>query len=144
VAGIDLQDFPVSKYQMPDERREFHKIRPASHTLLSVNAVSLKNTAERKGVFTKLGRMSVRCADPVRKASRRRRFCSGSKWSLYARWLSTQSCSQFGSSHLDHPAALFSTSSTTLRMVSGQALALRRLRREWPSFAGAGAPPRTS
>jgi hypothetical protein len=40
---------------MPDERREFHKIRPASHTLLSVNCLYQMNTAERKGVFTKLG-----------------------------------------------------------------------------------------
>jgi hypothetical protein len=34
---------------MPDERREFHKIRPASHTLLSVNCLYQINTAERKG-----------------------------------------------------------------------------------------------
>jgi predicted nucleic acid-binding protein len=41
---------------MPDERREFHKIRPASHTLLSVNCLYQINTAEGKGVFTKLRR----------------------------------------------------------------------------------------
>src|ERR1700681_3635693 len=41
---------------MPGERREFHKIRPASHTLLSVNCLYQMNAAERKGVFTKLGR----------------------------------------------------------------------------------------
>ena len=41
---------------MPDERREFHKICPASHTLLSVNCLYQMNTAERKRVFTKLGR----------------------------------------------------------------------------------------
>src|SRR6266849_7767304 len=38
---------------MPDERREFHKIRPASHTLLSVNCLYQMNAAGRKGVFTK-------------------------------------------------------------------------------------------
>jgi hypothetical protein len=54
VAGTDLQVFPVFKYQMPDERREFHKIRPASHTLLSVNCLYQMNAAERKGVFTKV------------------------------------------------------------------------------------------
>jgi hypothetical protein len=43
---------------MPDERREFHKIRPASHTLLSVNCLYQMNTAERKRVFTKLGRVT--------------------------------------------------------------------------------------
>ena len=41
---------------MPDERREFHKIRPASHTLLSVNCLYQMNAPERKGVFTKLSR----------------------------------------------------------------------------------------
>jgi hypothetical protein len=41
---------------MPDERREFHKIRPASHTLLSVNCLYQMNMEKRKGVFTKLGR----------------------------------------------------------------------------------------
>ena len=41
---------------MPDERREFHKIRPASHTLLSVNCLYQMNAAKRKGVFTKLRR----------------------------------------------------------------------------------------
>ena len=41
---------------MPDERREFHKIRPASHTLLSVNCLYQMNAPKRKGVFTKLGR----------------------------------------------------------------------------------------
>ncbi len=51
MAGTDLQVFPVFKYQMPDERREFHKIRPASHTLLSVNCLYQMNTAERKGLF---------------------------------------------------------------------------------------------
>jgi hypothetical protein len=45
---------------MPDERREFHKIRPASHTLLSVNCLYQMNAAERKGVFTKLGRVGGR------------------------------------------------------------------------------------
>jgi hypothetical protein len=39
---------------MPDERREFHKIRPASHTLLSVNCLYQMNEEKRKGVFTKL------------------------------------------------------------------------------------------
>jgi putative transposase len=41
---------------MPDERREFHNIRPASHTLLSVNCLYQMNTEKRKGVFTKLRR----------------------------------------------------------------------------------------
>jgi len=36
---------------MPDERREFHKIRPASHTLLSVNCLYQMNMEKRKGVF---------------------------------------------------------------------------------------------
>ena len=45
---------------MPDERREFHKIRPASHTLLSVNYLYQMNMEKRKGVFTKLRR------DPAR------------------------------------------------------------------------------
>ena len=40
---------------MPDERREFHKIRPASHTLLSVNCLYQMNAEKRKGVFTKFG-----------------------------------------------------------------------------------------
>jgi len=41
--------------------------------------------------------------------------------------LSTQSYSQFGSSHLDHPAALFlAQAQLHCDMVSGQALALRR------------------
>lgn len=44
---------------MPDERREFHKIRPASHTLLSVNYLYQMNAPGRKGVFTKLGRRVV-------------------------------------------------------------------------------------
>jgi hypothetical protein len=34
---------------MPDERREFHKIRPASHTLLSVNCLYQMNDGKRKG-----------------------------------------------------------------------------------------------
>jgi len=34
---------------MPDERREFHKIRPASHTLLSVNYLYQMNMEKRKG-----------------------------------------------------------------------------------------------
>ena len=37
---------------MPDERREFHKIRPTSHTLLSVNCLYQMNREKRKGVFT--------------------------------------------------------------------------------------------
>ena len=41
---------------MPDERREFHKIRPASHTLLSVNCLYQMNMEKRKWVFTKLRR----------------------------------------------------------------------------------------
>jgi hypothetical protein len=45
---------------MPDERREFHNIRPASHTLLSVNYLYQMNTEKRKGVFTKLRRASTR------------------------------------------------------------------------------------
>jgi hypothetical protein len=60
VAGTDLQVLPVFKYQMPDERREFHKIRPASHTLLSVNCLYQMNAAERKGVFTMLGQRRTR------------------------------------------------------------------------------------
>jgi hypothetical protein len=64
VAGANLQDFPVFRYQMPDERREFHKIRPASHTLLSVNCLYQMNAAERKGVFTKLGQ-AARCYDQI-------------------------------------------------------------------------------
>lgn len=39
---------------MPDERREFHNIRPASHTLLSVNCLYQMNGGKRKGVLTKL------------------------------------------------------------------------------------------
>jgi hypothetical protein len=42
---------------MPDERREFHKIRPASHTLLSVNCLYQMNMGKRKGLFTKLMRV---------------------------------------------------------------------------------------
>ena len=38
---------------MPDERREFHTIRPASHTLLSVNCLYQMNMEKRKGMFTK-------------------------------------------------------------------------------------------
>jgi hypothetical protein len=34
---------------MPDERREFHKIRPTSHTLLSVNCLYQMNMEMRKG-----------------------------------------------------------------------------------------------
>jgi hypothetical protein len=34
---------------MPDVRREFHKIRPASHTLLSVNCLYQMNAGKRKG-----------------------------------------------------------------------------------------------
>ena len=34
---------------MPDERREFHKIRPASHTLLSVNCLYQMNAPETQG-----------------------------------------------------------------------------------------------
>ena len=40
---------------MPDERREFHKIRPASHTLLSVNCLYQINAAERKGGVYEIG-----------------------------------------------------------------------------------------
>src|SRR5690242_2712303 len=49
---------------MPDERREFHKIRPASHTLLSVNCLYQMNTAECKGVFTKLRRKPSQALQP--------------------------------------------------------------------------------
>ena len=55
MAGTDLQELPVFNL-MPDERREFHTIRPASHTLLSVNCLYQMNAPERKGVFTKLRR----------------------------------------------------------------------------------------
>jgi hypothetical protein len=41
---------------MPDERREFHKIRPTSHTLLSVNCLYQMNIEKRKGVLTNLRR----------------------------------------------------------------------------------------
>ena len=43
---------------MPDERREFHKIRPASHTLLSVHCLYQMNAGKRKWVFTKLRPMT--------------------------------------------------------------------------------------
>ena len=56
MAGTDLQELPVFSL-MPDERREFHKIRPASHTLLSVNCLYQMNAEKRKGVFTKLGQL---------------------------------------------------------------------------------------
>ena len=48
MAGTDLQELPVFSL-MPDERREFHKIRPASHTLLSVNCLYQMNMEKRKG-----------------------------------------------------------------------------------------------
>ena len=57
MAGTDLQELPVSNL-MPDERREFHKIRPASHTLLSVNCLYQMNMEKRKGMFTKWVRSS--------------------------------------------------------------------------------------
>ena len=34
---------------MPDDRREFHKIRPTSHTPLSVNCLYQMNAEKRKG-----------------------------------------------------------------------------------------------
>jgi len=43
---------------MLDERREFHKIRPASHTLLSVNCLYQMNAAESKGGVYKVGTWS--------------------------------------------------------------------------------------
>jgi hypothetical protein len=48
VAGTDLQELPVFSL-MPGKRREFHKIRPASHTLLSVNCLYQMNMEKRKG-----------------------------------------------------------------------------------------------
>jgi hypothetical protein len=58
VAGTDLQELTCSCL-MPDERREFHKIRPTSHTLLSVNCLYQMNMEKRKGVFTNLRRSST-------------------------------------------------------------------------------------
>ena len=48
VAGTDLQELTCSCL-MPDERREFHKIRPTSHTLLSVDCLYQMNAEKRKG-----------------------------------------------------------------------------------------------
>jgi hypothetical protein len=45
---------------MPDERREFHKIRPASHTLLSVNCLYQMNMEKRKGESVLLSRRQFR------------------------------------------------------------------------------------
>jgi hypothetical protein len=39
---------------MPDARREFHKIRPASHTVLSVDCLYQMERDERKEMLTKL------------------------------------------------------------------------------------------
>jgi hypothetical protein len=58
VAGTDLQELTCSCL-MPDERREFHKIRPTSHTLLSVNCLYQMNMEKRKGMFTNWVQASV-------------------------------------------------------------------------------------
>ena len=63
---------------MPDERREFHKIRPASHTLLSVNCLYQMNMEKRKGMFTKWVR--VRDAGNTRSPIPPHVYTAGSHW----------------------------------------------------------------
>jgi hypothetical protein len=89
VAGTDLQELPVFNL-MPDERREFHKICPASHTLLSVNCLYQMNIEKRKGMFTKLRRARGNSKNPPE--------------AIYPNWNFAE---QSDASHLHHRPKVF-------------------------------------